>query len=216
MSPVNVASRELDRLNREGLILDQRVRTSQAAERVHPLALGPTLSRIQGGSAWSTTRTLTRPGRRSQRGKVDRKGLDAITAAQTHDLKLRHYPLAAAGYMKFLGRRPQDYFTPPSGIWRAGGLEVKVNPEVGLTIGGCPTVIKLYFKSPPLTKPRVRASIGVMMARLAATTRPDTQFGVLDVKAGKLLLPDGRWNAADIQILINGEARMFVDIWDAV
>lgn len=149
-------------------------------------------------------------------GKVDREGLDAITGTQTHDLKLRHYPLAAAGYMKFLGRRPQDYFTPPSGIWTAGGLEVKVNPEVGLIIGGCPTVIKLYFKNPPLMKPRVQASIGVMMARLATAARPDTHFGVLDVKAGKLVLADGRWNAADIQVLISGEARMFVDIWNSL
>lgn len=42
------------------------------------------------------------------------------------------------------------------------------------------------------------------------------QFGVLDVKNGKLLLPDGRWNAADTQIQIRGEARAFGEIWEAI
>lgn len=149
-------------------------------------------------------------------GKVDTRGLNAITAAQTHDLKLRHYPIAAAGYLKFLGRRPQDFFPPPQGIWKAGDLEVKINPEVGLRINGHPTVIKLYFKSPPLTTPRVQASIGAMVAVLTNRADPETHFGVVDVKAGKLFGPDGRSSAADVQILIKAEARSFVEIWNSV
>lgn len=149
-------------------------------------------------------------------GVVDRRGLNAIADAQTHTTKQRLYPIAAGGYAKFLGRRAQDFFRPPRGTWRAGDLEVNVNPEVGLRIGGRATIIKLYFKKEDLTKQRVQASIGVMTAELGGRAGANAQFGVLDVKAGKLLLADGRWNAADTQILIRGEARAFVEIWSAV
>lgn len=151
-----------------------------------------------------------------RRGAVDRRALDAITAAQTHALKLRLYPAAAAGYMKFLGRRPQDFFAPPRGLWREGGLEVKVNPEVGLRMADGPTIIKLYFKAEELTSARVQASIGVMTAELQPRSGAAGRFGVLDVRAGKLLVADGRWKPADMLILIKGEARSFVEIWDAV
>jgi hypothetical protein len=89
-----------------------------------------------------------------------------------------------------------------------------VNPEVGLVVGGHPTVIKFNFKKEELTKPRVQASIGVMVAELGSRADPGTQFGVLDVKAGRLLLPDGRSTPSDTQLLIRGEARSFVEIWE--
>ena len=149
-------------------------------------------------------------------GRVDKRGLDAIVAAQTHALKLRLYPLAADGYLSFLGRRQPEWFTPPRGIWRSGGLEVRVNPEVGLIIGDHPTVIKLYFKKEELTQARVQASIGVMLDELAPRTDAGTQFGVLDVRAGRLLKSDGRWTMSDTQLLIRGEARSFVEIWEGL
>jgi hypothetical protein len=98
-------------------------------------------------------------------------------------------------------------------MWTAGDLDVRVKPEVALMIDGKPTVIKLYFKADELTRPRVQASIGVMEAELAGAAKAGTRFGVLDVRAGKLLLADGRWTAADTQILIKGEAWSFAEIW---
>jgi hypothetical protein len=67
-------------------------------------------------------------------------------------------------------------------------------------------LIKLYFKSDQLTKPRVQATIGVMQAELGPKVPSGTRFAVLDVQSGKLQLPDARWKHADTQIVIKGEA----------
>jgi hypothetical protein len=149
-------------------------------------------------------------------GRVDRAGLDAIIGAQTHAQKQRLYPVAADGYLRFLGRRPPDWLAPPRGVWHSAGLDVRVNPEIALRINDQVTVIKLYFKQEELTKPKVQGSIGVMVAELGTRAASGTQFGVLDVKNGRLFLPDGRWNPTDAQILIRGEARAFCEIWDAI
>lgn len=149
-------------------------------------------------------------------GQISKQALLDVVERQTHAQKQRLYPRAAAGYVRFLGRRPVSWFAPARGLWRAGRLSVRVNPEIGLDVGGVPTVIKLYFKKEELTSSRVQASIGVMVAELTPRCDPGTQFGVLDVKAGKLLLPDGRWNPMDAQALIRGEARSFIEIWDSV
>ena len=55
-----------------------------------------------------------------------------------------------------------------------------------------------------------------MDAALVPGAARGTQFGVLYVKSGKLLVKDGRWKGTDTQILIRGEARAFAEIWDAV
>jgi hypothetical protein len=149
-------------------------------------------------------------------GKVDKRSLDALIDAQTHGTKQRLYPAAAKGFLKFLGRRPWQWMVPLKGTWTAGRLTVKVNPEIALRIAGRPTVIKLYFKSQELKRPNVQASIGVMVDELGSGASAETQFGILDVKAGKLLTWDGRWSPIDTQILIRGEAQSFVAIWDSV
>lgn len=149
-------------------------------------------------------------------GLMSKAALEEVVASQNDAKKERLYLRAAAGYLKFVGRRPRAWFIPTRGLWKSGRLAVRVNPEIGLEVAGHPTVIKLYFKKEQLTSLRVQASIGVMVAELTARSAPGTQFGVLDVKDGKLLLPDGRWNALDAQVLIRGEARSFVEIWDSL
>jgi hypothetical protein len=145
-----------------------------------------------------------------------REELDAIIDAQDHATKLKLYPVAVAGFLDFLGKKPPEWIGTPRGVWREGALEVAVNPEIGLKISGKPTVIKLYFKSDELTRPRVQASIGVMQAELGAKVGAGTRFAVLDVKAGKLHIQDGRWKPADTQILIKAEAQSLISIWDSV
>ena len=65
-------------------------------------------------------------------GRVTKEGLDAIIDAQSHALKLRLYPAASDGYLRFLGKKPPTWFEPPRGLWTSGPLAVRVNPEVGL------------------------------------------------------------------------------------
>jgi hypothetical protein len=131
---------------------------------------------------YTTTRTRSRPLRDAivdlQRDdKLTKAALDAVIDAQGHELKRRLYPEAAAGYLKFLGKRRVEWMTPPRGTWVEGRLGIRVNPELALRMGGKSTVIKLHFKREDLTRPRVQASIGVMLAELGASTPSGTQFG---------------------------------------
>jgi hypothetical protein len=148
--------------------------------------------------------------------RTPREELDAVIDAQDHATKLKLYPAAVAGFLSFLGKKPPEWIGTPRGVWRHDLLQVAVNPEIGLKIRGEPTIIKLYFKSDELTRPRVQASIGVMQAELGPKVGAGTRFSVLDVKAGKLHVQDGRWKPADTQILIRAEAQSFISIWDSV
>jgi hypothetical protein len=112
-----------------------------------------------------------------------------------------------AGLIKFLGRRKVMLRPRPKRVeWMSGGLSVKVNPELYVTIGGEPFLIKLHFKSEKLTKVRLNT-----MLYLMHETYPDHgTVGILDVRRGKLFsLPVPAYCAA----LLPGEAAAFVEIW---
>jgi hypothetical protein len=53
--------------------------------------------------------------------------------------KVDRYTECVTGYKKFMGRRAFEWFEPPHTRWEARGLNVRVNPELGLRIDGTPT-----------------------------------------------------------------------------
>ena len=79
-------------------------------------------------------------------------GPDALDTAieLAHPARKAHYSTAVAGYRKFLGRKRIEWIDKPRrGIWLADELQVRVNPELHVTINGEPYVIKLYLRSDP-------------------------------------------------------------------
>ena len=79
-------------------------------------------------------------------------GPDALDTAieLAHADRKEHYRTAVAGYRKFLGRKQVEWLGQPRrGIWLADGLQVRVNPELHVTINGEPHVVKLYLKADP-------------------------------------------------------------------
>ncbi len=79
-------------------------------------------------------------------------GPDALDTAieLAHPDRKAHYINAVAGYRKFLGRKRIDWIDKPRrGIWLGEELQVRVNPELHVTINGEPHVIKLYLRTDP-------------------------------------------------------------------
>jgi hypothetical protein len=71
----------------------------------------------------------------------------------------------------------------PNKIWEAAGLEVKVNPELRLTVDENKYVVKLYFKAPELTSARREN----MLFLLSETAPQGVEAGILDVRRGELI-----------------------------
>lgn len=79
-------------------------------------------------------------------------GPDALDTAieLAHPDREEHYRTAVAGYRKFLGRKKVEWIGQPRrGIWLCDELQVRINPELHLTINGEPHVVKLYLKADP-------------------------------------------------------------------
>lgn len=132
--------------------------------------------------------------------------LDAIKAQLKDIKKLTAYPPLISGYKKFLGKKATAWFTPPSTVWTASGVDVMINPEIGLDIVGIRHVIKLYFKKEKLTKVRADLITHLMADALAGAAAGAT-FGVLDIRNAKLFTATTTTPA--LQPLLLGEAAAF-------
>jgi hypothetical protein len=143
-----------------------------------------------------------------------RKPLDPVLDGIEHTKKAARYPAALAAYKKFLRRKQLEWFEPPLGIWTYGELQVRVNPELGLRLGGIDHVVKLYFKDEPLPRRRLVVVFQLMKIALEGKVKAEATLAVLDISNSKLLLPDP--NAPDVTALLIGEAAAFVAMWNAI
>ncbi len=117
--------------------------------------------------------------------------IDRTMTGLTDQKKITAYPPIVAGYKKWWGKKSLVWFYPPNVLYSKHGVDVAVNPELGLEIDGTPHLIKLYFKADPLAKNRVDI-ITHLMAITASGTCPSpspTVMSVLDVRRGKLISP---------------------------
>ena len=146
-------------------------------------------------------------------GGANKSDLDQILLGMTDPKKLRRYPGAIRAYKRFLGRKQVTWFDPPADIWSHAGLNVRVNPELGLEIDGQRYVIKLYFKEEAPTKSRLQVILELMRLSLDGSTASGDIFSVLDVSNTKLTSATGN---ATVEPLLKGEAASFVQIWSSV
>jgi len=102
--------------------------------------------------------------------------------------KRTNYPPAIDGYRKWWGKKDLLWFEPPKASYASNGIEVAVNPELGLRINGTPHVIKLYFKAEPLSKLRVDLITVLMETVLRPKCKNGEKMAVLDVRNAKLFL----------------------------
>lgn len=127
--------------------------------------------------------------------------------------KITNYPDIASGYVKWLGKKELTWFKPPHATFSAHGVDVIINPEVGLRIAGVPHIIKLYFKGESLTASKVQIVAHLMEISLRPLCKkPETRMSVLDTRNAKLLTPNvpvERLTAG-----LRGELAYIAAVWD--
>jgi len=124
--------------------------------------------------------------------------------------KIDNYEECRRGLTKWVGQKKVIPHPALRGVWKSGGLEVVINPELHADIGGTPHLIKLYFKGEPLSKQKAN-----LILHLLGRYAPDgTTVGVLDVRRSKLFTPT--IDIAGMDALLDAEAAALVALWRAI
>jgi len=97
-----------------------------------------------------------------QQGGTDKRQLDRVLTAVTDRKKSGRYASAVHSYKKFLGRKQTTWFDPPRDVWSNAGLDVRVNPELGVIINGTRHATKLYFKDDKPDKRKFDVVLAIM------------------------------------------------------
>lgn len=139
-----------------------------------------------------------------------------LILGQIHEQRrLQCYPAMIDAYQKWWGRKCCVWFNPPSAIYSHAGVQVSVNPELGLLVNEVPTVIKLYFKAEPLSRFNVSLITGLMGASLSESVSKECQMAVLDVRRSKLhCVPPGDFRT--YLPMVNAELAYISDIWPSL
>jgi hypothetical protein len=143
-----------------------------------------------------------------------KKNLASILANITDPKKTSHYPALVAGYKRWWGTKSLTWFDPPAATHTAHGIDVAVNPELGLEVNGVKYVIKLHFVKDALSRTRAAFILHLMTQKLTATAPPGAIMSVLDVRNAKLktaLASNPRLAAA-----VNGELSYIAEVWPTV
>lgn len=140
-------------------------------------------------------------------------GPDALDTAieLAHPDRRVHYVTAVANYRRFLGRKQVEWLDKPRrGIWLADDLQVRVNPEMHVTINGEPHVIKLYLRSDPKWALTQRTANPLAYLLNVCHGHLGTPL-VLDVMRGKAfgLTRQG----FDYESMLRAQAAAFVSLW---
>lgn len=125
--------------------------------------------------------------------------------------KRTNYPKAIDGHARWMRRMTPTWLAcPTTRRWAAEGLSVRVNPELGLLIGGAPHLVKLHFKAEKLTKRQMDAILRMVEVTFADDPKGWTP-SVLDVRRGKLITPTV--DVPGIDAVLRSEAATFASLW---
>jgi hypothetical protein len=103
--------------------------------------------------------------------------------------KVAAYPEIISGYKRWWGAKMLKWFPPPSGLFSEHGIDIAVNPELGLEINGQRHLVKLYFKADPLAKNRIDIITHLMAVALGPDVANGTTMSVLDIRNSRLISP---------------------------
>ena len=123
------------------------------------------------------------------RNKYPKATIKKLIPTLTDTKKLEVYPMLISGYNKWWGKKSFNWFEPPSELFSQHGVDIRVNPELGLLIDGSPYLVKLYFKAKKLTKSRIDIITHLMGIALGGKCQTGTVMSVLDVRQAKLISP---------------------------
>lgn len=142
-----------------------------------------------------------------------RTDLAKIITTVVEKVRLANYPAVIDGYKKWWGKKVISWFHPSSELFSRDGVDVSVNPELGLVINGERHLIKLYLKSDKLSKNRADLITG-LMEEVLGPKNPETKMCVLDVRNSKLFVGSG--HGAGFLPMIEAELAYIAKLWPAV
>lgn len=146
-----------------------------------------------------------------KKGK-ERKELDTILPSLSDPKKINSYPPLIDGYKKWWGKKKISFFTPPSKKWKVGGIEIRINPELGLEYNSQFYVVKLFFKDEKINKQQIDQILTLMEYELRSkVNEPEIKFALLNVRKPQLYIKKD--NNLDELPLLLGEAQSFETIW---
>src|SRR6476619_1803331 len=97
--------------------------------------------------------------------------------------KQKSFEACRAGLSSWAQGKELSARRAPNVTWAAAGLEVRVNPELRLSVGGRQFAAKLYFKVPELSAERSDN----ILCLLAETAPPGAEAAILDARRGELI-----------------------------
>jgi hypothetical protein len=142
-----------------------------------------------------------------------KKDLDKIIGQISDKKKLNSYPAVVQGYKKWWGRNTLYWIEPPRGTYNANGVDVTVNPELGLKFSGNNYFIKLYFKAEPLSKAKANIATNLMQLLFMEANNKNTTMGILDIRNSKIFTYTGGYN---MKPLIDAELAYIANIWPVI
>jgi hypothetical protein len=152
------------------------------------------------------------------RAHKDGAGKPAITAMMetlSDATKQKNYPEAAEAYKRWWGTKTFEWFDPEHETFSSHGIDVRVNPELGLIHNGQHILVKLYFKKePPLGKRTGNVILHVMTVSLGESAPPNTIMAVLDVRRKKLVQPTVP--VKHIDAALSAELAYLAELWPNV
>lgn len=99
--------------------------------------------------------------------------------------------------------------------WSAPALDVGITPELALRLpDGQLRVVKLWLKAPELSKDSAKATLRLMLLHMDLSV--GATAAVLDIRRGRLHLPDRRRLRKDYDQWLEAEASGFAHLWHAV
>jgi len=140
--------------------------------------------------------------------------LSSLTKGLADAKKVANYPLMVSGYKKWWGRKTLEWFEPSGDTYTHSGVDVAINPELGLKINGQRHVVKLYFKADALTKTKADLIVTLMSHVLGASEPPGTQFSVLDVRNSKLFTYSA--TGKSFKPMVDAELSYIASLWPHV
>nr|WP_314625438.1 hypothetical protein [uncultured Janthinobacterium sp.] len=141
----------------------------------------------------------------------DRSSLDLIVSNLSDLKKIANYPELIDGYKKWWGKKSIGWFSPPRGTYTSSGVEIAVNPELGLIIDGKRVIVKLYNKAEPITQYRVDMVPLLMELVLRVSCNSTDVVALLDVRKGKLHYLSV--NQATAKFGLDAEMAYIANLW---
>lgn len=142
-----------------------------------------------------------------------KNSIDDVMGGVIDKKKLSNYPSVVEGYKRWWGRKTFVWFDPISKPYAANGVEVNVNPELGLQFNGQRHLIKLYFKQEPLSKKRVGIITHLMETTLREAYGSQETMSILDIRNARLLSYERSPLAGP---MIDAELAYIANLWPSL